>query len=206
MRSPNRIENDTGLPGNRSSQVQEVRGPCWLPGSRPSKVSTNWQLEGAWAVFQAMRWDLGISYRRKIRLGTSLVLLTCVRAQLYLTLCDLWTAGCQAPVLFPSPGALPHLRLLHQQVDSLPLSHLGSPVLLTATCERGSDPSSPPGLAPGTPPLAAPSAALASRHSGWASAPESVCRLSSLFRSRYHGIYVSPDPVPFLRGEVSIST
>ena len=193
MRNPKRTENDPGLPGNGSSPVQEVRGPCSLPGSRPSKVSTNWQLEGSWAVFQAMRWDLGISYSRKIRLGASFMLLTCVRAQSYLTLCD--SMDCRLPGssalsssrgLFPTQGS--KLRLLHRQVDSLPLSHLGSPVLLTVTFERGSDPSSLPGLAPGTPPSAAPSVALTSHHRGWASAPESVCRLSSLFRSRYHGI------------------
>ena len=69
-------------------------------------------------------------------------LCVCSVAQLYLTLCDLWTVACQAPLsmgfprqesrgglLFSSPGDLPSLGIEPVspalQADYLPLSHLG---------------------------------------------------------------------------------
>ena len=74
----------------------------------------------------------------------------CVHAQLCPALCDPWTVAHQAALSmefsrqeywsglpFPSPGIFPtqgsNLSLLHLldwQVDSLPLSHLGSPLYL----------------------------------------------------------------------------
>ena len=77
-------------------------------------------------------------------------LLCCSVAKSHLTLCDHWTVSRQAPppmafprqgywsgLPFPSPGDLPDPgidpvsphSLLPGQVDSLPLSHQGSPIV-----------------------------------------------------------------------------
>ena len=84
---------------------------------------------------------------------THIHILVCSFAQFCLTVCD--PMDCRPPRLpcprdfpdkntgvgchFPSPGDLPNLGiklpLLHWQVDSLPLSHLGSPSLYLCFCE-----------------------------------------------------------------------
>ena len=166
MRNSKRIENDPGT-GPHRCKKSELPVHYLGPDHPKSQPAGSWR--GPWQCSRLWGGDLGVFYSRKIWLGASLMLLTCVLAQslssVWLSVTR-WTVGCRAPLLSPPPGALPHPGIKTPELAGgfFTSESPGKSGVINSDLREGSDPSSLPGLAPGTPPSAAPSVALASHH------------------------------------------